>query len=192
MRPFTLRCIMTKTRVRGVPQVAGIPPGVLTPYGESAAQFVAALNAAIALIPVFVPKHPETVKFVQRYISFSDKLITSTVAAVEDSPELQVFNKFDVRKARAAYQFNAAFKPTIDMVDQLSTNLKFTCQFLKAATVADCLQTLQIAKGIGRDPSSAGVAAHVRNMKRNLRRPARRTKKTAKSGAAKIRAGSKR
>ncbi|HXH41019.1 MAG TPA: hypothetical protein VNN08_20495 [Thermoanaerobaculia bacterium] len=178
---------MTDIPVPGVPTppVASVPPDAMTPYDQVAAQFLAALNAAIAIIPAFEPKHPETVRFVQRYLSFSDKLITSTIAAVEANPELAVVKKFDVQKARANDQFMTAFRTIIDAVDELGSNLKFTWQTRKAETIADCLQMFAIAKGIGRDPSSASVAAHVENMKRDLKRPGRKTAKTDKTPAGK-------
>jgi hypothetical protein len=164
------------------PPVASEPTAVLTVYDEAAAQFLAALNAAIALIPSYSPRHPETEKFVRRYIAFSDDLIISSIAAVEANPELAATKKFNVQKARAADQFSSAFASAIFAVDQLSANLKFTGQVLKAEAIAECLQTFQIAKGIGRDPSSATVAAHAENMKRDLKRPGRKKVKAAKTG----------
>ena len=167
---------MTDIPVPTVPPVAPEPPRTPSPYDLTAAQFLAAFNSAIALIPAFEPKHPETEKFVRRYLSFSDNLITSTIAAVEANPELAVVKKFDVQKARANNQFMTAYRTVIDAVDHLSANLKFTCQARKAETIADCLQVFAAAKGIGHDPASALVAAHAENMKRDLKRPRKATK----------------
>jgi len=176
---------MTNIPVPSVPPVAPEPPRTPSPYDLTAAQFLAAFNSAIALIPAFVPKHPETAKFVRRYVSFSDDLITSTIAAVEANPELAVVKKFDVDKARANDQFMTAYRTVIDAVAELEANLKFTCQARKAETIADCLQMFAIAKGIGRDPSSASVAVHVENMKRDLKRPRKKTAKAGKTPAGK-------
>jgi hypothetical protein len=176
---------MTDIPVPSVPLVAPEPPRAPSPYDLTAAQFLAALNSAIALIPAFEPKHPETVKFVHRYLSFSDDLITSTIAAVVANPELAVVKKFDVEKARANDQFMTAYRTVIDAVDELSANLKFTLQARKAETIGDCLQIFAIAKGIGRDPSSASVAAHAENMKRDLRKRPRKATKAGKTPAGK-------
>jgi len=154
--------------------VASQPPPFRTPYDVAAAQFIAALDAAIALIPFFVRRHPENEKFVQRYLSFSDNLIPNAIAAAEACPELAAMKKFNVPKARAACQFDTAFRTVIDAVDQLSTNLKFTRQAVRAEAIADSLQLYAIAKGIGRDPSSADVAAHAEIMKRSLKTPPRK------------------
>jgi hypothetical protein len=167
---------MTDIPVPTVPPVAAEPPRTPSPYDLTAAQFLAAFHAAIALIPAFEPKHAETEKFVRRYVSFSDDLITSTIAAVEANPELAVVKKFDVEKARANNQFRTAYRTVIDAVDQLSADLKFTCQARKAESIADCLQVFAIGKGVGRDPSSASVAAHVEYMKRDLRKRTRKAK----------------
>jgi len=164
--------------------VASQPPPFQTPYDVAAAQFIAALDAAIALIPFFVQRHPENEKFVQRYLSFSDKLVPKAIAAAEACPELAATKKFNVAKALAAGQFDTAFRTVIDTVDELSTNLKFTRQVLKAEAIADALQLYAIAKGIGRDPSSADVAAHADIMKRNLKAPPRAKAAKAKETPA--------
>jgi len=176
---------MTNIPVPGVPPVAPETPNLLTGSDEVAAQFIAALNAAIALIPAFEPRHPETVKFVKRYVSFADELITSAISAVENTPELAATKKLDVQKARETYQFMTAFRPAIDLVDNLSANLKFTYQARKAEVIADALRLFAAAKGLGHDPASAIVAAHAENMKRDLKRPARKTLKTGKTPAGK-------
>jgi len=166
---------MTDTPVLHVttPAAASEPPTRLTPYDKAAAQFVAALKAAIALIPVFEQRHPETEKFVQRYQSFSDNLIPSAIAAAENCPELAATKKFNVPKARAACQFDTAFRTVIDIVEQLGTDLEFTRQILRAEAIADSLKLYAIAKGLGHDPASADVAAHAEIMKRNLKRAPR-------------------
>jgi hypothetical protein len=177
---------MTNIPVPGVPAppVANEPPSVPTGSDQVAAQFIAALNTAIALIPAFEPKHPETLKFVKRYVSFGDELIASAISAVENNAELAATKKFDVEKARATYQFMIAFRPAIDIVDTLDTNLKFTWQARKAEAIADALRLFAAAKGLGHDPASADVAAHAEIMKRDLKR-SRKATKAAKTPAGK-------
>jgi hypothetical protein len=171
---------MSDTPVGGVSQgPPGDPVVVLTQFDELAARFSAALNEAVSLIPEWEPRHSETRQFVQKYTSFSNDVISSTIAAVEANPELANTKKFNVAEARATLQFLNAFRPIIDQVDELRTNLRFTYFARKARVVADALQTYAIANGLGRDPSSAGVAAHAANIKRDLRRP--RPKKEKKT-----------
>jgi hypothetical protein len=175
---------MADTPIPGVPLP---PPGsdltdVATAYEDSAAKFLEALKAAAAIIPAFEPKHPDTVKFVKKYSAFGDNLITSTIAAVGDSPELAATNKFDLSRAIATVHFMTAYRSPIDKVFELANNLKFTFEAWRAVALADCLQTYAIAKGVGRDAGSANVAVHVTNMKRDLRRT---TPKKRKKGGKK-------
>ncbi|HEV7424896.1 MAG TPA: hypothetical protein VGQ46_00915 [Thermoanaerobaculia bacterium] len=157
------------------------PAAVLTPSDESAAKVSAALTAIIQLMPVWEPKHPETEQFVKRFSTFSDDVISSVIGAVESNPELASINKFNVNKARRGLQYLTAFRTIIDQTEEFLINFRFTYFSVKAREVADALQMYEIAKGIGRDPSSAGVAAHAKMIKRDLRRP--RVKKATKAPA---------
>ncbi len=173
---------MSVTLSESVPAapVAIEPPSMRTHYDEIADQFIAAIKAAADLIPAFVAKHPESERFVQRYRGFPDALIPTTMAAVQECPELESTGKFDVEDARAAQQFMRAIRPAIDAVNDLGTNLQFTRDARKAMMIASSLQIYAIAKGIGRDASSAKVAGYVAIMKRDMNRPGRKRKKTAK------------
>jgi hypothetical protein len=153
-----------------VPDGGAPTPGVLTQSDALAARFRAALNEAISLIPQWEPRHNETKAFVRKYMGFPLEVISSTIAAVEASPELAATKKFNVAEAREALQFLSAFRPAIDQSAEMQTNLRFTYNSVKARVMADALQTYAIANGIGRDPSSATVAAHAANIKRDLKR----------------------
>ncbi len=147
------------------------PPHQLTPFDEIAAQVIAGITEAVSVIPAFEPRHPENERFIARYQTFSSEMIRSSIAAAEATPEFNIAGKLDVEQARAALQYEDAFRPVIDKVEQLLINLKFTSAMRKSRIVAGALQTYQIAKGIGRDPGSAAVAAHAQIVKRDLRRP---------------------
>ncbi|MEA2238628.1 MAG: hypothetical protein QOC81_3352 [Thermoanaerobaculia bacterium] len=163
--------------------VAVDPPAALTAYDEIAAKVSAGLADVISLVPAFEPRHAETERFVQRYQTFSNEVIRSTIAAIEANPELNVANKFNVQEGRATLQYLDAFRPVIDLVEELLTNLRFTSAARKSKSIADALQTYAIAKGIGRDPASAGVAKHAENIKRDLRRPGPKRKPATPSPA---------
>ncbi len=155
-----------------------------TAYDEIAATISKAISGVTGLVPAFERRHTETVQFVNRFKSFSPESIRSTIAAIEANPELNSANKFDVQESRATLQFLDAFRPVIDQVEEFLTNLKFTYGARKARAIADVLQTLQIGKGIGRDPSSAGVEAHTKLIQRDLRRPRVKPVKAVPPGAA--------
>ena len=142
----------------------------VTHYQEVAARFIALLNEAIALIPSLEQFHASTQEFVRAHQSFPIDFIATVLAAVESDPELRGVNKFDVVEARDTLQFLDAFRPVIDLLATLLRNLKFTCGARKARVVAEGLLMYEVAKAFGRDPASAAVAAHARNMKRDLKR----------------------
>ena len=106
----------------------------------------------------------------------ANDFIATVVAAVDADPELQNVKKFNVDDARDTLQYMEAFRPLVDKLTAMRNNVKFSCDTRKAKTVVESLQLYAIAKGIGRDASSASVAAHVDNMKRDLKRPGRKTK----------------
>ncbi|SRR5216684_3914507 len=142
----------------------------VTHYQEVAARFIALLNEAIALIPSLEPYHASTEEFVRAHRSFPIDFIATVLAAVEADPELRNVDKFDVAEARDTLQFLEAFRPVIDQVATLLRNLKFTYGARKARVVSDGLLIYDVAKALGRDPRSAAVAWHARNMKRDLKR----------------------
>jgi len=154
------------------------PTPTVTHYQEVAAQLSQALLAAQRLIPTFAPAHPTTTQFVRKYRSFPDTLLLSAIAAVETSAQLQQTGKFDVGDARDTLQFVEAFRPCVDQLDVLVRDMKFTIAARRATALASALQLYDIAKGIGRDASSADVAAHALNMKRDVWRGRRHHNRT--------------
>ena len=151
----------------------------ITHYQEVAKAVSAALTAITTLIPSFEAMHPDSVRFVRGHQGFPNDFIATVLAAVEADPQLQSVNKFDVAEARDALQYIEAFRSVIDQVEALLANIKFSCAVRKARVIANGLQVYQIAKGLGRDPQSASVASHARNMKRDLKRPGSKRSKAA-------------
>ena len=148
-----------------------------THYQEVAKQFLDAFIAAIAQIPMLEEKHATTAQFVQTHSGFSNDFVSTVLTSVEADPQLQSINKFDVVEARDTLQYLEAFRSVIDQVEMFVTTLKFSCAARKARVVAQALQTYAIAKGLGRDASSASVASLAKIMKRDLNRPGRPLKK---------------
>ena len=175
---------MPETNLRHVQQEATEPPAAdvtptITHYQQLATRLSAAVTALIAEIPRFESNHTATTDFVKAHKRFAPDFIATVLAAVESNPELQRLQKFDVTEARDTLQFIEAFRPLVDQVDALARDLRFTMDARKAAVAADGLQIYAIAKGIARDPSSAMVAAHVLNMKRDIRRKRSKARITA-------------
>ena len=152
------------------PLDTGSPTPTVTHYQEVAVQLKKALSEAQALIPTFAPAHAVTKEFVQKYQSFPDPVIGTAIAAVEGSAELQRIGKFNILEARDTQQFIEAFRSCIDQTEVLLRDMKFTVAARKANVIAEALQLYEIAKGLGRDPDSADVAAHAQNLRRDIRR----------------------
>lgn len=175
---------MPQTPLRNVQQTATDAPAAdttptITHYQNLATQLSVAVTGLIAQIPRFESAHPAIAGFVKANRQIPPDFIATVLAAVETNPELQKLEKFDVTEARDTLQFLEAFRPLVDQVDALARDLKFTMDARKAKVAADGLQIYAIAKGIARDPNSAMVAAHVRNMKRDLGRSRPKTRTTA-------------
>lgn len=158
------------------PPVANNPASAPTPLDDSAAQFMAAIIAATNLIPGFQREHPETAQFVRRYRAFNRDAITLAINAVEENPELEGANTFNLERARAAVQYQTAYPPAVNMVNTLGRDLQFTIDYITALAMQDSLQIYAVATGFGHAPSGAKVAAHASNIKRVLRRPPTRKK----------------
>lgn len=169
---------MSDTIASGVPSPGEEPvTPTTTHYQEVAKQFLDAFIAAIAQIPMLEEKHATTAQFVQTYSGFPNDFVSSVLTAVEKDPQLQVINKFDVVEARDTLQYLDAFRSVIDQVALFLTNLKFSCATRKAKAVFQGLQVYAVAKGLGRDATSASVASLAKIMKRDLNRSGRPLKK---------------
>ena len=162
------------------PDGATDPSSALTPLDRSAAEFMAAITAATKLIPRFQPAHPEIARFVRRYRGFKREAIPAAIAAVQQTPQLEGADSFDIEHARFTVQYSISYRPATVMVATLLRNMVFSDDYNNALALKDALQIYAIANAFGRDPSSAGAAAHASNIKSVLRRP-RAPKKTDKS-----------
>jgi hypothetical protein len=165
------------------PALDGSTPAPSTPtvthYQQLAAEFTAQLVETAALVPKLEPSHVSTVNFVRAHMNIPTEFLATTVAAVEQTPELAAVKKLDVVEGRDTLQFIEAFRPVIDRVAALLRDLQYTVNSRKALLAADALQTYNIAKGLARDPNSGAVEALVANMKRDLGRSGRTKAATA-------------
>jgi hypothetical protein len=155
------------------------PLSAPTPLDESAAQFMAGLDALSKQVPGLVLRNPEAERIVRKFRSFNREAISAAIAAVEANPELDGAKTFNLERARAAVQYGA-YKPAINDTRNLAEDLQFSYDYITALALDDALRIYGIAKAFGRVPTSAKVAAHANNIKRVLRRPGTSKKKAAK------------
>jgi hypothetical protein len=155
----------------------------VTYYEQLADKFMKALDDIAEIIPKLQASHESTAPFVRSYLSIPNAFLATTISAVEQDATLQGVQKLDLTASRDTLQFLEAFKPVLDKLTGFQSALKFTMNSRKALLAADSLQIYDVAKGLARDPGSAGMAAHVGNMKRDLGRRGRPKKKLPAPGS---------
>src|SRR3954453_16072701 len=160
-------------KVDAAPDPTPVPTPTVTFYQKLADDFSKALDEIAQIIPKLEIPHPPTANFARSPLNVPTEFLATAIAAVEQTPELQGTGKLDVTAARDTLQFIEAFRPVQDKVTAFANSRKFTMAPRKASPAADALQIYSIAKGVARDPGSAGVASFVSNLKRDLGRRAR-------------------
>lgn len=95
----------------------------VTHYQQLAAEFSAALDGIVAVIPKLEPAHVSTVNFVRSHVNVPIEFLATAVAGVEQSAELQAVKKLDVSTARDTLQFIEAFRPIVDRVNAFVKDL---------------------------------------------------------------------
>lgn len=170
---------------------AETPNLTITRYQQLATEFMSGLDTLAAIIPKLEVKHVTTANLVKAHQNIPNPFLASTVAAVEQSGELQVLKKLDVPSSRDTLQFIEAFRTVADKLNGVAQSLEFTLRSRKATLAVAALKIYDLAKSISRDPGSAGMALHVANMKRDLNRQRPRPqlsadiRKVARAAAAK-------
>jgi hypothetical protein len=170
---------------------AETPHLTITGYQQLASEFMSGLDILAAIIPKLEVKHVTTANLVKSHQSIPDPFLASTIAAVEQSAELQNVKKLDIPSSRDTMQFIEAFRTVADKLNGVAQSLEFTLRSRKATLAIVALQIYDVAKGLSRDPGSAGLALHVANMKRDLNRQRPRpqlaadVRKVARAAAAK-------
>jgi hypothetical protein len=144
-----------------------------TRYQELAAQFIASLDALTATIPKLELEQPAALSVVRGRLNIPDAFLGSSIATVEQTPEIQPLNTLDVAAGHDVLQFIEAFRPVLDKVAAVGRHIKFTMSSRKSLLAGDALRVYDLAKSVARDPRNAAIAAHVKNMKRDLNRPGR-------------------
>jgi hypothetical protein len=163
---------------------SGTAAPTITHYQQIATEFMTALDEISQLIPKLEAAHVSTANVVRSRLNVPNQFLATVTASVEQVPELQAMEKYDVNEARDTLQFLEAFRPVRDKVDAFATNLKYTMDSRKADLATKALLTYDVAKGLARDPNSATISALVSNMKRDLGRRGRPKTSTAARKAA--------
>jgi len=154
----------------GTPATPPAASPTVTFYDTIAAQVQAVLDTIPGQIPGFSIYHVDNAGYVKGHQAVSLKFISTVVAGVNASPDLQSLDRIDVSQAKDTLQFINAFSPIVDRLNTLTRNLKYTMDARKADAAAQALEVYNLAKGLGRSIAGADIAALAGNMKRDLNR----------------------
>lgn len=163
----------------------GSPPPqspTTTYYQSVATNFLKEFEQLASLVPKLELSHPATSEFVRTHTNVPVAFLATTVASVEQEPDLQAVSRMDVALSRDRLQYWDAFRPVRDRVATFLDAIGFSLNTQRAYLTVDSLQMYEIAKGMARDPGSAHISAVVGNMKRDLKRKG--SKKSSESSSS--------
>lgn len=154
-------------------------PLTLTPAERRAALVRKVLKEAAKRIPGLKAPHKPTARRLSGHRTVPKKFIQGIILAVDAIDELRSLGKFDVEEARAALEFQAAFRPVADQLALMLSSLNYTIDSRIAPVAAKALQTYTVAKALDRDGGTRDLTSRLRTLKRDLGRKGPRKKKKA-------------
>jgi hypothetical protein len=152
----------------------------VTFYQKAADDFMKAIDAVIPIIPKLEILHPQDADFVKSHLNVPLQFLDTAISVVEQTPDLQALRKMDAKASRDVLQFNQAFRPAWDKVIAVAQAIKDTMDTGLANVVVDSFQVYALVKAMSRDPRSAALVVHLKNLRRDLGRSGRSTKASAK------------
>jgi hypothetical protein len=123
--------------------------------------------------------HAPTARRLSGHRTVPKKFIQGIMSAVDAVDEVRATGKFDVDEARAALEFEAAFRPIARQLALMLSSLTYTIDSRIASVAADALQTYTVAKGLARDGRNRNLTTRLRRLKADLGRKGPRKKKKA-------------
>ena len=136
------------------------------------------LDRAIDAVNAGIRRQNGDASFVRGLHTVPLEFIVDAVLAVEELPHLLAAANLDPADAKAMLDFVAAFRPVVEKMLSLATDLTFTMNAWKADTAAAALRVYSILKAVASDPAAA---KHAEKMRQDLGRAGRpRTKSAAR------------
>jgi len=128
------------------------------------------LNSAIDAVGAELRRQNGDAGFVRGLHTVPLEFIVDAVIAVEELPHLLAAANFDAADTKAMLDFVAAFRPVVEKMLALATDLTFTMNAWKADAGAAALRVYSILKVLSSDPAAA---EHAEKMRRDLGRAGR-------------------
>jgi len=138
------------------------------------------LKEAAKRIPGLKAPHKPTARTLTGHRTVPKKFINGIIFAVAANQQLRAISKFDVDEARAALEFQAAFRPIADQLALMLASINYTIDLRMAPVASSALRTYTIAKGMARGGHN-DLTQGLRALQRDLGRKGPGKKKKAKS-----------
>jgi hypothetical protein len=138
------------------------------------------LKEAAKRIPGLKAPHKPTARKLTGHRTVPKKFIQGIIFAVDANHQLRAISRFDVDEARAALEFQAAFRPVADELALMLSSINYTIDSRMAPVAASALRTYTLAKGMARDGrKNSDLTQGLSALKRDLGRKGPRKKKKA-------------
>jgi hypothetical protein len=160
----------------GDPAAPAPPTLTVTYYQQLAVHFSEIADEITSIVPRDLEVDHSS-SFVRTHLNIPFKFIATTVAAVEQVPELQITGKLDVPRARDTLQMIDAFRPICYKFGAFLEDLLNALDARQAALGVEALEAYHVAQSLSRDESNPTLSAWVENMARDFGRRGPRTKK---------------
>jgi hypothetical protein len=142
------------------------------------------LKEAAKRIPGLKAPHKPTARKLTGHRTVPKKFIQGIIFAADANQQLRAISKFDVDEARAALEFQAAFRPVADQLALILASVNYTIDSRMAPVAAGALRTYTVAKALARDggKNSDLTQQGLRALKRDLGRigPGKKKKATTR------------
>ena|SRR5216684_2262741 len=149
----------------------------VTSAEQRAAAVKRALDVATSRIPGLKSPHAETRRRISGRRTVTKTFIRSMMSAVDEWEALRKAGRFDSAEAKAALQFEEAFRSIRDQIARLLASVSYTMDLRVALVAEKALASYAIAKGLARDGRDQKLVRLVARLKRDLGRKGPRKKR---------------
>jgi hypothetical protein len=145
------------------------------------------LKEAAKRIPGLKAPHKPTARRLTGHRTVPKKFIQGIIFSADTNQQLRAISKFDVDEARAALEFQAAFRPVADQLALMLASINYTIDSRMAPVASSALRTYTIAKAMARDGGKNSDLTHsLSALKRDLGRKGPRKKKKTRTPGSKL------
>lgn len=154
--------------ITGEPLRPGERMVTVTEHHRLAMEIIADLEAIDAKIQKLERAVFEPEDFIRAHVNVPVAFMRSTVALVEERPDLQAVKRLDPEEGRGTLDYLANFVTVADRASALTERLKLNLKSRKARLAWQCLHIYALAKNFIRDGKDVDLATRVELLGRDL------------------------